>query len=302
PAGRGVAWWRVDCSLRPRNSPPQVARPGVAPIEHPWLEPAVEVLHAAVELRLPFGDEDRPDAEAQAEPDHARQVPRRRPPAAQFASVVQLDLFGDAQVLPALAEEPEHLVHAAGVRQAQADGAVEGVLAHPDVIAAPAPFEVDRSHEVHFVELVGGPGLPAGGLLTRQQRSEANLGQGQAVALQDALDGPLARERPDAQGLQFGADGSGPGQAVAGGRRGPGLEPAADGEDGPLQLGWDASGDVAVGSRQVVEALGAHLQIAAPPLVAPGRGGAEGGADGPEGAGGAAQGEGALAGGRVLGH
>src|SRR5262249_59177786 len=116
PAGRGVAWWRVDCSLRPRNSPPQVARPGVAPIEHPWLEPAVEVLHAAVELRLPLGDEDRPDAEPQAEPDHARQVPRRRPPAAELAGVVELDLFGQPQVLPALPEESEDLVPAAGPR------------------------------------------------------------------------------------------------------------------------------------------------------------------------------------------
>src|SRR5262249_51911258 len=170
------------------------------------------------------------------------------------------------------------------------------------VIAAPAPFEVDRSHEVHFVELVGGPGLRAGVLLTRQQRSEANLGQGQAVALQDALDGPLARERPDAQGLQFGADGSGPGQAVGGGRRGPGLEPAADGEDGPLQLGWDASGDVVVGSRQVVEALGAHLQIAAPPLVEPGLGAADGGADGLDWAAGEAQGDGAMTSGKFVVH
>jgi len=44
--------------------------------------------------------------------------------------------------------------------------------------------------------------------------------------------------------LQLGADGCGPDQAVAGGRRGMGLGPAADGEDGPLQLGRDALGDM----------------------------------------------------------
>ena len=65
----------------------------------------------------------------------------------------------------------------------------------------------------------GTPGVEAGG--------EADPRRGQAVLLQDALDGPLAEERTDAQGFQLGADGSSPGQAVAGGRRGMGLEPAA---------------------------------------------------------------------------
>ena len=55
---------RIDRLLQPRQFPPQVARPGVAPVEQPRLEPAVEVLYAAVELRLPCRDEDRPDAEA----------------------------------------------------------------------------------------------------------------------------------------------------------------------------------------------------------------------------------------------
>ena len=93
---------------------------------------------------------------------------------------------------------------------------------------------------------------------------------------QDALDGAFAGERADAQGLQFGQDGRGPDQAVAGGRRGVGLEPAADGEDGPFQFGRDALGDVVVGPRQVVETLGAGLQIAAPPLVEPDLGAAQG--------------------------
>jgi hypothetical protein len=114
------------------------------------------------------------------------------------------------------------------------------------------------------------------------------------VALQGALDGPLAGERAGAQGLQLGADGRGPGQAVAGGRRGMGLKPAADGEDGPLQFGRDALGDVVVGPRQVVEAVGAGLQIAAPPLVEPALGAADGGADGLDGSAGEAQSDGAM--------
>src|SRR5262249_61665019 len=77
----------------------------------------------------------------------------------------------------------------------------------------------------------------------------------------------------------FGADGRGPGQAVAGGRRGMGLKPPTDGKDGPFQLGREALGDLVVRSCQVVQALGAGLQIASPPLVEPSLGAAQGRAD-----------------------
>jgi hypothetical protein len=49
----------VDGLLQPRQLPPQVARPAVAPVEQPRPEPAVEVLHPAVDLRLRLGDEHR---------------------------------------------------------------------------------------------------------------------------------------------------------------------------------------------------------------------------------------------------
>src|SRR5262249_30682832 len=276
--GRGVAPPR-----RPAKPPPQVPRAREAAVEQRRLEPAVEVLDAAVELRLPFRDEHRPDAEAQAQPDHPRQGARVRPPAGQLAGVVQLDLLRQAQVLPALAEEPEDLVHAPGVGQAQADGPVEDVLAHPDVMPLAAALEVNRPDQIDLVQLVGSPGLRARPRLARQQRGEAYPRRGQAVALEDALDGALAGERADAQDFQLGQDGGGADQAVAGGWGGVGLEPATDGEDGPLQLGRDVLGDVVVGPRQVVEAVGAGLQIAAPPLVEPDLGAAQGRADGLDG-------------------
>src|SRR5262249_33702378 len=93
-----------------------------------------------------------------------------------------------------------------------------------------------------------------------------------------------------------------PGQARAGGRRGRGLEPAADGEDGPLQFGRDALGDVMVGPRQVVEPLGPGLQVAAPPRVEPAPGAADGGADGLDGSAGEAQSDGAMTGGEFVVH
>jgi hypothetical protein len=58
-----------------------------------------------------------------------------------------------------------------------------------------------------------------------------------------------------------------------------GLEPAADGKDGPLQFGRETLADMVVSSGQVVEAVGAGLQVAAPPLVEPGLGPAQGRAD-----------------------
>jgi hypothetical protein len=123
----------VDRLLQPRQLPPQVARPAEPPLEQRLLEPAVEVLHPAVELRLPLRDEHRADAEAEAEPDHPRQGPGRRPPTGQLAGVVELDLRRPAQVLPALAKESQDHVHAAGIGQAEADGTVESVRTDPDV-------------------------------------------------------------------------------------------------------------------------------------------------------------------------
>src|SRR5262249_10534068 len=175
-----------------------------------------------------------------------------------------------AQLLPARAEEPQDLVQAAGRGQAQANGAVEGVLADPEVVAVPVSLEVDRPHQVDLVQFVGGPSLRAGVLLAGQQRGLADPRRGQTIALQDALDGPFAGKRSDAEALQFREDGGGPDQAVTGGRRGRGLEPTADGEDGSLQLGWDTLGAGVAGPCQVVEPLGPGPQVAMPPLAEPG--------------------------------
>src|SRR6516165_9594922 len=99
----------IDRLLQPPQLPTQVPRSVEPPLQQRLLEPAVEILHAAVELRSPFGDEHRADAVAQAEPDHPRQGSRRRSPAGQLAGIVELDLRRPARVLPALAEEPEDL-------------------------------------------------------------------------------------------------------------------------------------------------------------------------------------------------
>src|SRR5262249_36596325 len=109
-----------------------------------------------------------------------------------------------------------------------------------------------------------------------------------------AFDSPRAGERADAQSLQLGQDGRGPGETVARGRRGVGLEPTANGKDGPLQLGWDALGDVVVGPAPVVEPLRTRLEVAAPPLVEPSLGAAHRRADVRDGPAGEAETDGAL--------
>src|SRR5262249_23317110 len=78
------------------------------------------------------------------------------------------------------------------VGQAQADGAVEGVFGHPEVVAVAAPLEVDRSHQIDRVEFVGSAGLRPGILLARQQGGAADPRRGQAVAPQDAGGGTVA--------------------------------------------------------------------------------------------------------------
>src|SRR5262249_2368331 len=102
PPSRGWACWGLTASCRPASSPPRAPPPPPPPLQQRPLAPAVEFLHAAVELRLPFGDEPRADAEAEAEPDHPRQGARRGSPTCQLAGVVELDLLRSAQVLPAL--------------------------------------------------------------------------------------------------------------------------------------------------------------------------------------------------------
>ena len=75
-----------------------------------------------------------------------------------------------------------------------------------------------------------------------------------------------------------------------------GLKPATDRDDRPLQIGRNALGDVVVGPRQVVEAFGAGLQVAAQPLVKPAVGATDGGTDGLDVATGETKADGALTG------
>src|SRR5262249_304340 len=134
-------------------------------------------------------------------------------------------------------------------------------------------------------------------LLARQQRGEAYAWRGQAVAPQDPLDGALAGQRADAQGLQLGPDGGRPGQAVAGRRRGGGPPPAGGGGDGPLPRGRGPVGGGGRGGWRGAgrKGVGAGLQVAVSPLVEPALGAADGGAGGLDSSAGEAQGNSAVA-------
>src|SRR5512144_3014636 len=193
-------------------------------------------------------------------------------PVPNLAGIVELDLRRSAQRLPALAEEGQDLVHSARVGQAQADGTVERILADPDVIALASALQIDRPDQIGLVQLVGLPGLGTGVLLAGEQRGQADPGCGQAVALEHTVDGAQAGQRTNVEGLEFGQDRAGTAQVVVVSRRGVGLQPPSDGEDGPFQLWRDAPGDVAAGAGEVVQAVDAEGEIAAPPFVEPGLG------------------------------
>jgi hypothetical protein len=113
-------------------------------LEQRFLEPAVEVLGAAVELWFLLGD--------------------------------------DHEVLPALAEELQDLVHLAGIGLVQADGLGEDVLAEPDVRAVPASLQVNRPNEVKLMEFVGRAGL-AGRAIPGGDRSGASRTLGEIKPL-----------------------------------------------------------------------------------------------------------------------
>jgi hypothetical protein len=249
---------RVDRLLRARQLPAQVAQPCVAPVEQPRMEPAVEVLHPSVGLRLLLRDQGRPDTEAQTNPDHSRQGPCRRPPAPQLAGVVELSPLGDALILPSLPEEPQDLVHAARAGQAEADGAIEGVLAHPDGVVVAATIEIDRSPQVHLMDWLEARACGSGYSWQVSSGARRTRGAVKPLRCRARSMGAARRERTDAQGLQLGTDGRGPDQTIAGSRRGMGRKPA-DGEDGPLQFGWDPLRLLVAGLRPVVEALGSGL-------------------------------------------
>ncbi len=157
-----------------------------------------------------------------------------------------------------------------------------------------AALEVDGTHEIDLVQLLGGPSLRARVVLTREQWGQADSWCGQALALQDTLDGTFAGQRVNPQRLQLGKDGQSARQAVAGSRDGVGLKPPADGKDGPFQFGRDTLGDMVVGPSQVVEAFGAGFQVTVPPLVEPSLDTPQSRADVLDGPAGEAETEGAL--------
>jgi hypothetical protein len=125
-------------------------------------------------------DEDWLDTEAQAQPAKRdmRQIPRRRSPAEELAGIVELDLLGPAQALPAAA------------------GAIEGVAADEDVAAFALDFQIDRSDQVELMQLVGDLGGRSRVGLRGDETGQPQARHRQPVARQNAFDGPFARQRP----------------------------------------------------------------------------------------------------------
>ena len=96
---------RIDALFQALQFAFQSTGLGVVTLKQTRLEPAVKMLHAAVPLRATGRDQQRLGPEAQAQTQHTREIASGRSPPDDFASIVELDLFRQSQILPALAQE-----------------------------------------------------------------------------------------------------------------------------------------------------------------------------------------------------
>src|ERR1700687_1350951 len=117
----------IDRVLQPLEFVLEGGDARVVTLQQPWLEPAVEPFHRSVALGPGGRNEDWFDLEAQPHTNHPRQVARSRPPAEVLAGIVELDLLGPAERLPALAQEGQDGLHLARTAEFQAHGAVGGI-------------------------------------------------------------------------------------------------------------------------------------------------------------------------------
>jgi hypothetical protein len=137
-------------------------------------------------------------------------------------------------------------------------------------------LEVNRSHQIDLVQIVGLAGLRCRVNLAGTQTWPTETGAGDAVALHHSIDRPQAQLRSDVQGLKFGQNGTGPDQVVAGSGPSLGFEMATNRQNGAFQFGRDACGDLVLAPCQVLESFGAELEETTPPFVQPGFGTAKG--------------------------
>lgn len=238
------------------------------PLEEPGLQPAIEVLDAALPLRLGWWDQHRFDAKAQAQAEHSREIPGGGPPTDDFAGVVELNDPWAAQGLPALSEEGQHGFHAARTAQFQANRAIENVLAGPQVIAFALAQQVERPNAIDLVHLIGVEGLRCWIGVTGNQWCQPNLRQGDPVPLQHPLDGPRAGHWADMQGVQLGQDGLRADETVARSRMGLRFEALPDGQNRSLQVGRQAM-RMMVETGQFEQSVGPLGPIAPPPALKP---------------------------------
>src|SRR5574338_229889 len=206
---------RVHCILQTLQFAFESADASKMTLEQTWLEPAVKVLHASVVLRSGWWNEDRLDLKAQAQPDQPREIPCSGSPAQILASVIQLDLLRATERLPAIAQKVQNCLHFARTTQFQADGTIKHILADKNIVALLLPFQVNRTDQIHLMQLIGVLCLWRRIHVRRQETCQAHSRQGHTVSLQHALDGSGTRDRTKIQGFQFGLNRAGANQGIA---------------------------------------------------------------------------------------
>ena len=258
----------VDRVLQPLELQTQGADPREVTLEETGLQPSVEVFDAALAPGFGGWDEHRLDPEAQTQPQHPRQVAGRRTPAHELAGIVELDHAGSAEGLPAVAEKGQDRLLLAGTAQFPAHGAVEDVLARPQVVPLALPQEVDQADAIDLMDVVGIEGLRRGIGVARDQGRKPDPRHAHAVALKHSFDRPRAGEGLEVQSFEFGDDRLGANETVARARMRLRFDPFADRQDGLLQVGREPARMV-IDARQFEEPLGALGPIPLPPAMEP---------------------------------
>ena len=141
-------------------------------------------------------------------------------------------------------------------------------FAGPQVVPLALPLKVDGTNTIDLVDLIGVQGRRCRIGVAGNQRRQPDARQSDPMTLEHPLDGPQTGDGPNMERFQFGQDGLGTDQAVAGSWVRLRFDPLANSEDGPLDLGRQAA-RMMIDMGQFEQAFGTFGPIAAPPAMEP---------------------------------
>lgn len=238
-------------------------------LQQQGLEPTIEVLDRTVVFGHARGDEDDLDAQTQAKTNNPAEIASRMAEATEFATVVELDLRWQSQVLPGVHQKPQDQIHSAAVDELHIDGLIKGVLADQEVVSFGVSFQIAWTDDIDLMDLVGVLSTRAWVLAPSQLGRKSQRRASQPSSSDDPLNGAQAGQGRVPQSFQFSPNLRCSYSAVPGLRRCSRSQSASDADDRLFDVGWRAIDHSLICSGQVVEPFWSQCQIAFLPLVEP---------------------------------